>query len=166
MKKKKKGNGLKRLLKFVYIKLVRINDSPQRIALGLGAGVALGILPGTGPIAALCVAWLLRINRMAALLGSLLTNTWLSFVTFLVSVKIGSLILRLDWQEVYGAWLAFLKNISWANFLKLPFVKVILPVAFGYLVVAVFIGFVVYLITIVILTGVKRENKGRVNLPG
>ncbi|MBM3250530.1 MAG: DUF2062 domain-containing protein [Candidatus Omnitrophica bacterium] len=157
--KRKKGNGLKRLLKFVYIKLVRINDSPQRIALGLGAGTALGILPGTGPIAALCVAWLLRINRMAALLGSLLTNTWLSLVTFLASVRIGSLILRLDWHEVYGAWLEFLKNISWKNFLKLPFLKVILPVAFGYLVVALVVGSVVYFITIVILMGVKHGKK-------
>lgn len=164
--RKKKGNGLKRLLKFVYIKLARINDSPQRIALGLGAGVALGILPGTGPIAALCVAWLFRINRLAALLGSLLTNTWLSIVTFLISVKIGSAITRLKWQEVYDAWLVFLRNLSWSNFFKLPLFKVIMPVMLGYFVVALGAGFVVYFITIIVLTGVKRENKGRVNLPG
>lgn len=48
----KKKNRILRLLKLIYIKLFRINDTPQKIAQGFGLGVFLGILPGTGPIAA------------------------------------------------------------------------------------------------------------------
>jgi uncharacterized protein (DUF2062 family) len=101
--------------RLLYIKLFKINDSPQRIALGLGLGVFLGIIPGTGPLAALFLALLFRVNRASALLGSLLTNTWLSIVTFLLAIKVGSFIMRLNWQSVYA-------DIS----------KAILPLIVGY----------------------------------
>ena len=39
-------------------KLLGINDSPHRIALGIGLGLFLGVLPGTGVIAALAVAFI------------------------------------------------------------------------------------------------------------
>jgi uncharacterized protein (DUF2062 family) len=41
--RKKEGNRLQRFFKFLYLKLFRINDSPQRIALGFGAGAFMGI---------------------------------------------------------------------------------------------------------------------------
>lgn len=142
MKKQKSSIGILRFLKLIYVKLFRINDTPQRIALGLGLGVFLGILPGSGPLAALFLAFLLRVNRAAALLGSLLTNTWLSIATFLLSVKLGSAIMNLRWQEVYQK-------------------KTILPVIVGYFLVAFGLGVAVYLITLIIL---KYENKGRIHL--
>ena len=145
-----------------YQKLFRINDTPQRIALGLGLGVFSGILPGTGPIAALFLAFLLRVNRASALLGSLATNTWLSVVTFLLSVKLGSVIMKLDWQEAYQNWLLFLKEFHWSTLLRLSILKVILPVIVGYFVVAFCSGLVVYVTTLIIL---KYANKSRIDLP-
>lgn len=142
MKKQKSSIGILRFLKLIYVKLFRINDTPQRIALGLGLGVFLGILPGSGPLAALFLAFLLRVNRAAALLGSLLTNTWLSIATFLLSVKLGSAIMNLRWQEVYQK-------------------KIILPVIVGYFLVAFGLGLAVYLITLIIL---KYANKSRIHL--
>lgn len=165
MKKIKiKGNSFLRFSKFIYLKLFRINDTPQRIALGLGLGVFSGILPGTGPIAALFLAFILGVNRASALLGSLLTNTWLSIVTFLLSIKIGSAILKLNWQNVYQDWKLILKNFHWPDLFKLTILKIILPVILGYFIIAFCLGFVVYLVALVTINRVKYENKSRINL--
>lgn len=163
MKKNKKNNIL-RFFKLVYIKLFRIHDTPQRIALGFGLGVCLGIIPGTGPLAALCLAILLRVNRASALLGSLLTNTWLSIVTFLLSIKLGSAIIGMSWQDVRKDWLLFLNNFKFIDLFKLSILKIILPVIVGYLVVAFFLGVATYLITLIIIIKIKHENKNRINL--
>jgi len=80
-------------------------------------------MPGTGPIAALFLAWILRVNRAAALLGGLLTNTWLSIAIFLLSIKAGSAIMGTNWQDVRQNWLLFLKDFHWLNLFKLSILK-------------------------------------------
>ncbi len=142
----------------IYVKLFKINDTPQRIALGFGLGVFAGIIPGTGPIAALFLAFLFRVNRAAALLGSLLTNTWLSFVTFILAVKTGASILKISWQAVYQDWLNLIKEFNWLNLFKASILKTILPVLVGYIVIALSLGFVVYLITLFVIIRIKERN--------
>lgn len=163
--KRKNNNNILRFLKLIYLKLFRIHDTPQKIALGVGIGVFLGIIPGTGPIAAVFTAFLLRVNRAAALLGSLLTNAWLSIVTFLLSIKIGSGIMRLNWQDVQGNWVQFLKGFKVITLFKLATLKIILPVIIGYLVIGFCLGLIAYLVTLSIIIQIKHENKNRVNLP-
>src|SRR3989338_11447506 len=92
--------SFKRLLKFLYLKLFKINDTPQKIALGLGLGVFAGIFPGTGPAASLFLAFIFRANRASALIGSMLTNTWLSVVTLLLAIKLGALMFGIQWEEI------------------------------------------------------------------
>ncbi len=144
-------NKISRFFNLLYRKLVKINDTPQRIALGLGLGVTLGIIPGTGPLAALFLAFILKVNRASALLGSLLTNTWLSFVTFALAIKSGSLVLGLTLEEVYQDWNSFLIDFHWVELFKVSILKLILPVLLGYIIVAFCLGFAVYLITLIIL---------------
>ncbi|MCK9573986.1 MAG: DUF2062 domain-containing protein [Candidatus Omnitrophica bacterium] len=153
---------LKRLITVLYIKLVRTNDTPQKIALGFGLGVFTGILPGTGPIAAVFLASLARVNRATALLGSLATNTWLSFVTFLMSIKIGSSIIGANWQDIKEKWSLFLNNFTFAGLFKISVLKMIFPVMLGYLVVAIFCGLLSYIAAILILS-IRR--KSRLNKP-
>ena len=162
--KRKNNNNILRFLKLIYLKLFRIHDTPQKIALGVGIGVFLGIIPGTGPIAAVFMALVLRVNRAAALLGSLLTNTWLSFLTFFLSIKIGAGIMRLDWQDVHRNWVQFLKDFKVITLFKSATLKIILPVIIGYLVVAFCLGLIVYLVTLSIIRQIKHENKNRVNI--
>ncbi len=144
-------NKISRFFNLLYRKLVKINDTPQRIALGLGLGVTLGIIPGTGPLAALFLAFILKVNRASALLGSLLTNTWLSFVTFALAIKSGSLVLGLTLEEVYQDWNSFLIDFHWVELFKVSILKLILPVLRGYIIVGFCLGFAVYLITLIIL---------------
>ncbi|MCL6565379.1 MAG: DUF2062 domain-containing protein [Acidobacteriia bacterium] len=60
---------LARIYRYAYLKLVRENDSPDRIGRGAGLGVFIGILPTLwfGPLLALLLAGPLRANRAAAL---------------------------------------------------------------------------------------------------
>ncbi|MFA5356180.1 MAG: DUF2062 domain-containing protein [Candidatus Omnitrophota bacterium] len=136
---------IKRFLKIIYEKLFKINDTPQRIALGLGVGVFMGLIPGTGPIASVFVAAALRVNRAAALLGSLLTNTWVSVLTFFLSIKIGSAIMKVDWQQAQEAWFEFLKGFRFAALFKTTTLNVLLPVIAGYAVVGFFLAAITYL---------------------
>lgn len=161
MKKKENKNSV---LRTIYIKLFKINDTPQRIALGTGLGVFSGIIPGTGPIAALFLALIFRANRAAALLGSLLTNTWLSIVTFLLSVKVGSVIMKVKWQDAQQDWIQFLKDFRWPNLFKFSALKIILPVIVGYFLVAFCLGLLIYLITLITITRIRHAHKTRINL--
>lgn len=148
-----------RFFKFLYLKLFRINDTPQKKALGFSIGVFLGILPGTGPLAALFLAMLLRVNRAASLLGSLLTNTWLSFVTFALSVKIGSAILKVNRQAVLKAWGHFFKTFHLKDLLEISVLETILPVILGYLVIAFCLAVTTYLSALIIIY-LKNKPKG------
>ncbi|MFA5156272.1 MAG: DUF2062 domain-containing protein [Candidatus Omnitrophota bacterium] len=138
---------IKKFGKYIYTQLFLINDTPQKTAAGFGLGVFLGIIPGTGPLAALFCAMLLRVNKASAFLGSILVNTWINIVTFLLAIKIGSAIMAVDWRTVYAS-SAF---------------KVIAPVlAIGYFVIAACAGIAAYLIVLLILKLVKNE-RSRVN---
>jgi len=145
-------------LKKLYIKIFRIHDTPQKIALGLGLGVFTGLVPTIGPLTALFLAFIFRANRASALLGSLLTNTWLSLLTLLLSIKVGSVIMRVEWLEVYKNWGLVLKDFHWAHLFKLSIFKIILPVIVGYLAIALCLGLLTYLAALIILNLRKERN--------
>ena len=149
-----------KLLKKIYQQIFLIDDTPQKIAIGLGLGASLGIFPGSGPLAALFLALVFRINRASALLGSLLTNTWLSWVTLIPAVKIGAYILRLEWQAVYRDAGELVKSFHLAKLFKFSFLEIIFPVLVGYLVLSFCLGIAVYLITLLLLLRDKRKRSG------
>jgi uncharacterized protein (DUF2062 family) len=150
---------IKKFFQALYIQLFKINDTPQRISLGFGLGVFLGIFPGTGVIAAIFCALLLRVNRASTLLGCLLTNTWISIVTFLLSIKVGSSIMQVNWQELKQQWKVFLQDFRWVDLFRLSAIKIILPVIVGYVVVGVGLGILAYLVTLVIIKKAKYADK-------
>jgi uncharacterized protein (DUF2062 family) len=158
---KKIKNKLMRLLKLIYLKLFRIHDTPQRISIGLGLGVFLGILPGTGPIASLALALIFRVNRAAALLGCIITNTWLSFITFFLSIKLGSTIMNLNWMVVRRDWIDFLKGFKIADLFRLSAIDIILPVILGYFVIGLCCGLITYLVSVIIL--INRQKQKRIS---
>ena len=151
--------SLQKFFNFLYVKLVKINDTPQRVAIGFGIGVFFGIIPGLGPLASLFTASLLKVNRASALLGSLLTNTWISFVTFIASIKIGAVLMGIDWQVAKNEWYTVFKNFHFADLFKVSLLKTILPTIIGYVVVAAFLGFLSYLLILLFLNLRKRRSK-------
>ena len=145
-----------RALKDAFAGLFKINDSPQRVALGAGLGVFLGIIPGTGPIAALFLALFLPVNRAAILLGVLLTNTWVSVVTFFLSIKIGSAIMNLNWQEVSRNWVTFLSGFRITDLFRVSILEIAFPVFLGFFLVSFSLGLLTYVLILVILKARRR----------
>lgn len=142
---------LKKFLHRIFSKLFKINDSPVKISLGVGLGVFAGLLPGTGPAAALFLAWVFKANRGAALLGGFLTNTWLSVVTFILAIKVGSVILRANWQSVQEQVQGLFKDFSWKVFFKFSILEVLLPVVLGYLVIGLALGILSYFLSLLVI---------------
>lgn len=156
MENKKGKSYVRNFLYLLYLKVFRTNDTPQRLAAGLGIGVFSGIIPGPGPIAALFLASLLKANRTSALIGSLLTNTWVSIATFIAAAKLGAIVLGLDWYDVRQDWLKFLENFRFINLFELSLIKVILPIIVGYLLLAFCCSLLLYVISLVTLNLVKQ----------
>ena len=142
----------------LYSQLAKVNDSPQRIALGFGVGVFLGIFPGTGPVAALAAAYLFRINKATALLGSVLTNTWLSVVTFLAAIKTGAFVLGVRWQDIYDQSKGLFSHFQWNIFFNVSVLNIVLPVMIGYTVIGFLCGVVGYTVVFFILS--RRKASG------
>lgn len=151
---------IKTFFKSLYDKLAHINDSPQKIALGFGLGVFLGILPGSGPVAALALSFLFKVNRVAALAGSLLTNSWLSVVTFVLAVKIGSALTDQSWVGVYDKCKLILQDFHLKDLQHGVVIDILKPLAIGYVCVGLLAGVFSYLLALGMITG-KNKITGR-----
>ena len=116
-------------------------------------------MPGTGPIAALFLAILFRINKAGALLGSVVTNIWLSIPLFLLSVKVGSLVTGLKYSDIHITWNNFLKDFHWMKLLHASVYKVIFPILTGYAIVSLSAATLAYLFTIIILKYVAYKKR-------
>jgi uncharacterized protein len=83
-----------RWLRHQYIKLVRLNDTPEKIASGLALGVVIGIFPtfGLGIIMAVFLAGPLKVNRASAILGTLVMNPWTAPFFWAMSYLVGSVV--------------------------------------------------------------------------
>ncbi|MCC8193124.1 MAG: DUF2062 domain-containing protein [Deltaproteobacteria bacterium] len=67
---------LKRFIRYWYLRLVRIQASPHNIALGLAAGVFVGLLPVLPfqTVIAIALAFVVRGSKIAAALGTWVSN--------------------------------------------------------------------------------------------
>ena len=89
---------LKRRIRLAYLRIIRMEDPPERIARGAAIGVFSGIAPtfGAAALLALAVAFLLKANKPAAVLGSFIMNPVTSTFFWTGSVILGSVILGED----------------------------------------------------------------------
>lgn len=144
MNKKNLLNKIGRFFKALYLKLFRIDDSPQKIAAGFGLGVFLGVMPAMGPMAALVLALLFKFNRVSAILGSVITNTWLSIPVFFAAIRTGSAVTGTSAGAVRSQWSDLVRDFSWERLIHVSFNELLIPVIVGYVIVAFFIGIIAY----------------------
>ena len=77
--------------------LTSFKETPHRLALAFGMGILLGILPGTGVLAAAFCSTVFRLNLPLILAGALMTNPLTVPLVYLPSFFIG--------QRLLGEWL-------------------------------------------------------------
>lgn len=94
----------KRKARLTYLRILRIDDPPERIARGAAIGVAMGVLPtfGLGIILSLAVAFVLRANKAASVLGSFIMNPLTSPFFWTASLLAGSLLTGNDYSAIYA----------------------------------------------------------------
>lgn len=115
-----RGRGRwQRWLKLQYVKLVRINDTPVKVALGMGVGVFLGIFPtfGLGMVLAFLLAWIFRFNKASAVIGSTIMNPLTTPFFWSLSCILGAVIVGGDWREILNQVKLAADTISWSNIL-------------------------------------------------
>ncbi len=152
---------LKRAAKYLFLKLFRINDSPFKIAMGFGIGVFMGVMPGIGPVAALAAAFLFRVNRAAALLGSVLFNTWLGVLILVMASRTGAALLGLDPKAVQEGWLNVMKDFRWEKLSGIPVYDTLFPILTGYLVLSLGLSAA----SVILVYGIARQSKKRRQKP-
>ena len=130
------GERWRRWIRLQYLRLVRLNDTPDKIGWGVALGVFLGILPtfGVGLVMAYFLAAYLRVNRAAALAGALIMNPWTTPFFWTLSYVTGALILGLDWKRMVQTLKDF--NGGEISFGALVGQSVLLPYLLGNLVLS------------------------------
>jgi uncharacterized protein (DUF2062 family) len=143
----------------VFKKLLGLEDTPNRIALGFGLGLFLGVLPGTGAIAAVVSAAFLRINKPASLAGALLVNTWINVVAFPAALVIGAFCFGINVATLKDQWAALFAHFSWQTLLSGIILKSILAVFVGYGAIGIIMALAGYFLA---LYAVKAFRPGSV----
>ncbi|MBX2835108.1 MAG: DUF2062 domain-containing protein [Micavibrio sp.] len=97
--------GWVRAARYTKMRIVRLSDSSQHIALGLSIGTAISFTPlvGTHFIQAGFLAWLTRANFISALIGTFAGNPWTFPFMWWASVSLGTAIFHMVGMPVEAA---------------------------------------------------------------
>lgn len=162
---------------YVWHRLRRLPDTPERVAKGIAAGVMVSFLPifGFHFLSAAALAWLLRGNILAALLGTFFGNP-LTFPLIVVSaMETGSLILGqghmqtpgrvmrrfgLVWDEIMTNAVALFspEALRW-NQTQGFFADVFLPYMLGGTLVGAVVGLVAYAVSLPIIRAYRARRQ-------
>ena len=144
-----------RLTKLNFLRFIRLRGTPEEIAKGFALGITIGMTPTFGvqmPIA-FFFAWILRENKLAAILGVWITNPLTAPFIYATEYEFGRLLLgmdRLSLPAVYS--FETLSQLSW---------DVILPLLIGSLVFAAIFGTLSYALTIRFIPSLKALRISR-----
>jgi hypothetical protein len=95
----------KRWMRYMYLRIKRMKDNPNKLARGLALGVFLNFLPtfGTGFFIALFAARFLRANVFLACSASLATK-WCIPVLYALNLKVGQMLLGMPSETISTLW--------------------------------------------------------------
>jgi len=139
-----------RQLKLNLIRLMRLQDSPERIARGMALGLFLGMTPtfGVQMILALCAAILLRENKLAAVIGVWVTNPVTAPFIYGLEYESGRFLLGMPHPAMAIQFnYQFLQQLGW---------QVILPLCAGSLLFGIAAALVGYVITLKFVPAMRK----------
>lgn len=120
----------RRWFRYMYLRLVRMDDDPRLVALGFSLGTFIGVFPsfGLGIPVAYWLAGRLRWNRAAALLGTAVMNPLTTPFFWGVSWGFGAVLFRIDAATIAQA-KAGMEGVGWSTLgalLEGPRLKIVL----------------------------------------
>lgn len=89
--------------------VVRVKDSPRKIAISFAIGVLIGMSPflGIHTVMGIIVAWLFKLNKFVTIIGVYITNPWTivpiyTFATWFGAKLLGidSIIPSINWNDI------------------------------------------------------------------
>lgn len=105
-----RGNNIlekgQRYIRYIGLRLVRVNDSPPKVAAGFSLGVFLGVFPTFGiaiPVSFI-LASLFGFNRASAVIGSLVMNPVTTPLFWSASATVGGMIFSEDARKILDIW--------------------------------------------------------------
>ena len=111
--------SLRRRALKVLLRLMRRQESLERVAAAVALGVGVGLSPFIGFhfFLAIALAWMLRLNKLDTVLGSLVGNPWTLPPFYALGYRVGRAILgyapahvpQLKWQRIlhHDFWVSF-----------------------------------------------------------
>jgi uncharacterized protein (DUF2062 family) len=110
---KKRTTGIRRFLRYFYLRFIRLRGTPHELALG----IALGLYAGSMPILpfqialAVLLALIFKGSKIAAALGTWISNPLNWYFLYYYSYKIGAALLHLpDTNGVFASVMASVRN--------------------------------------------------------
>lgn len=146
-------------LNALYDELTAVNETPHRVALSFALGVFLGILPFTGILAAISLAWFFRLNKAAAILGSAITNTWLGLLVLGAAIKLGAMITGAKFDLIKGQVDALFRNFSFDALFHSDILSLFICISFGYLIIGLGFALLGYILAILVLHWQRKNIK-------
>ncbi len=146
----KRPRNLKWKLHYYFRRMVRQHGSPHKIALGAAVGVFLGFFPtfGVGTFLALLLATIFRLNKIAALVGTVIGIPWFAPFIWTVSYLLGAFILREDWRS-------FLANFQVREIPQ----RALLPYWLGNFIISLTSGVITYVVILQIIQITRRRKR-------
>ncbi len=172
--------GWSRAVQYTQHRLRRLPDSPDRVARGVFAGVFVSFLPlfGFHFLSAAVMAWIMRGNIIAAIIGTFLGNPLTYAPIIWVTLRMGYWMQGRDWSD--GAAVASigesfaeawrdLKHNFFAIFndqtahwdgLKHFYDNVYFPFLIGGIIPGIVVGLICYAITVPLVRAYQNRRKG------
>jgi len=144
-----------RRVKVTFLRLLHLHDSPQRTAAAFAIGIFWGMSPITPPFfglqtgMALFCAFIFRLNKIAALVGTLISNPFSFMPFYMFGTYVGSVILGYDLNVNASTLRHFFRHFSLKEMFSSPiahayfagnFITATIASLAGYFILVWFIG--------------------------
>ncbi|RLE08284.1 hypothetical protein DRZ78_01345 [Candidatus Aerophobetes bacterium] len=138
-------------------KMMRIDDSPQKIARGFAIGVFWGVLPtfGLAIVFSLPTAVLLRANKIASILGTFVSNPLTTPFVYAFSYKIG------QWVLGHSS-----SAFSWKFINIEELLNISKSLLIGSVIFSLILSLVTYLLVLMIVSNYRRRKHSKAGIPG
>jgi len=145
-----RGVGFIRQLKLLMVRFVRLRGLPEEIAKGVALGIFIGMTPTFGfqMAIALFFAYLLRENRLAAILGVWVTNPVTAPFIYAIEYEIGRILLNVERVRLP-------LEFTWEAYSKLGW-NIMYPLWVGGILAGIILGALSYFLTLRMVPIVKN----------